>query len=144
MIDDVSAFRLIPHSHLKATLQNVELCFAHRTLETQQQPVVVVTRIIEPIGIGQQRPVDGTYFQQSMPVLAGPCQTTHLQTNDQPDSIRADFREQSLEAAASFRRTAAASLVFINNLDRNARPSARQPRDRNGPDSEPGPGRPTK
>jgi len=34
----------------------VQLCLAHRPLQSQQQPVVVETRIIDAVWVGQQHP----------------------------------------------------------------------------------------
>jgi hypothetical protein len=34
----------------------VQLCLAHRPLQAQQQPVVVIGRVVDAVGIGEQHP----------------------------------------------------------------------------------------
>jgi hypothetical protein len=36
-------------------LEQVQLGLAHRSLQPQQQPVVVVDRVVDAVGVGQQR-----------------------------------------------------------------------------------------
>lgn len=113
-------------SSLPNVLFSASLCWFSSNsshVETQQQAVVVLARIVQAVGVGQQRAIDGAQLQQCMPVFARPRQPAHLQAEDQPDAIGTDFRQQPLKAAAPLRRTAALSLVFVNHLDRRTRPA---------------------
>src|SRR3954470_19939309 len=44
--------------------QDVQLGFAHRALQPEQEPVVVVGRVVEPVLVGQQRAEDGAQLQE--------------------------------------------------------------------------------
>jgi hypothetical protein len=46
-----------------AGFEDVQFCLRHRSFEPQQQTIIVVGRIIYPIGIGDQRIEKSTDFQ---------------------------------------------------------------------------------
>jgi hypothetical protein len=43
------ATRLVEDSTLQPCLENVQFCFRHRSLEPQEEPIVKVSRIVEPV-----------------------------------------------------------------------------------------------
>ncbi len=58
-----------------------------------------------------------------MPILARPRQSAHLQSQDQPDAIGTDLRQQALKTAASFHRTAAVTLILVDHHHGRGGPS---------------------
>jgi hypothetical protein len=103
--------------------QDVQLGFAHGALESQQQAIVVIGRVVDAILVGQQRAEDAAQLQELVPVLVRACQPAHLQAEDDTDMVQADLREQVLKAEAAFRRLAAAPLVFIDDFHPVLRPA---------------------
>ena len=95
----------------------MQLRLAHRALEPQQQPVVVIGRVVEPVLVGQQGPEDGAQLQELVPVLVGARQAAHLQAEDDADVVQADLGEQVLEAEPALGRLPAPPLVFVHDLD---------------------------
>ena len=102
---------------MHSSLQKVKLRFAHHPAQSQQQPIIVVPRVIQPILIGQQRPEDRADLNELMPVLIGPRDPAHLGSQNDPHVVQADFRQQPLETEPTFGRGAATSLIFIDDFD---------------------------
>jgi hypothetical protein len=46
----------------------MQLCFRHRSLASEQKPIIKVGRIKDPINVGNQRVEQGTDFKKLMPV----------------------------------------------------------------------------
>ena len=72
--------------------------------------------------VSQQCTKDGAQLQELMPVLVGPRQAIHLQTEDDADVIETHFRQQPLESEPSLGGGTAHALVLIDNLDPCGRP----------------------
>ncbi len=125
MVEHFPTLGFVPHPLHQAALENVQLRLVHRSLQAEQQPVVVLARVVKAVCIRQQRAVDGAQLQQRMPILAGARQPAHLQAQNQTDPIRTDFRQHALEAAAPLGRTAAVPLVFVDHLHRRGGPAER-------------------
>ena len=70
MIEQLPALGLVQPALLHALTQKVQLRFTERTLESQQQTIVVLARIVQAVLVGQQRAEQRTDLQQLMPVLA--------------------------------------------------------------------------
>jgi hypothetical protein len=81
-----------------ALLEQVQLCLAHRPFEAQQQPVVVVDRIVDPVAVGQQRAEQRAQLQQPMPVRTRAGQPRHLHTQDDAHVVQADLADQPPKA----------------------------------------------
>jgi len=81
--EDGSPPHLVQKPLPQTTPQDVQFRFAHRALESEQQPVVVIGRIVKSILVCQQRSEDGTEFEELVPILAGSGQSTHLDAEDQ-------------------------------------------------------------
>ena len=75
--------------------------FAHRTLEAQQQPIVVIGRVINAIHVSDEGAKQGTHFEQVMPITIGTCQARHLQAEDDANMRQAHLGHQTLEAGAA-------------------------------------------
>ena len=125
MDQQLAAPSLVHPALIHAPLENVQLGLAHRPLQAQQQPVIEFRRIVKSILVGQQRPKDGAQLQKLMPVFARSGQPAHLQSQDQPDMVQADFRQHPLESQSAFGALPALSLILINDDHLLTRPSQR-------------------
>ena len=89
---------------------------ADRPINAQQKLVIVVGRIIQAVGVGQERAeAKRTWFQELIPVFAGAGQAAHLQPEDQPDVIHRNFGQQALEAGAALGAAAAQAEVVVDD-----------------------------
>ena len=79
-------------------LQDMQFGFRHRPFQAQQQTIVVIGRIIHPIGIGDQRIEQRADFQKLMPIAAGARQSRHLDAEHKADIAEANFGDQPLKA----------------------------------------------
>ena len=98
--------------------EEVQLGLGHDPREPEQEPVVVIGRVVQPVLIGQQGAEHRAQFQELMPVLARAGQPAHLQAEDQPDVVETDFGKQSLEAEPALGRGPALALILVD--DENA------------------------
>jgi hypothetical protein len=95
----------------------VQLGLAHRAFEPEQQAIIVVRRIVEPVQVGDQRAKEGTQFQQLVPIPVGPRQAGHLDPQDQAHVIEADLGHQALEAGPAIGRGGGAAEIVVDDQD---------------------------
>ena len=91
----------------------------------EQEPVVVVGRVVQAIGVGQQRAEQAARSHQGDPVRVGASQATGVLSKKNADMIKTEFREDGLEASATLDRLSRASLVRVDDLDAVAGPAQR-------------------
>ena len=115
--------RLVPLAAIHAILEDMKLRLAHDAGQAEQEPVVVVGRVVEAIGVGQERAESRAQLQELMPVLAGPGQSAHLQAEDQADAVERELGQESLESRASLGRLAALAEIVVDDDHLIARPS---------------------
>jgi hypothetical protein len=72
-------------------LEDVQFRFRHRPLQPEQQPIIEVGRIIDPIDIGDKRVEQRADLQKLMPVPVRSGQARHLHAEHQPNTAEADF-----------------------------------------------------
>ena len=130
--EDFTAGDLVEEPLPHPAAEEVQLGLGHDPREPEQEPVVVIGRVVEPILVGEQHAKHRTQFNELMPVLARAGQPAHLQAEDQPDVVEADLGEQSLKAQSSFGRGPALALIVVD--DENA---VRRPTELDGPIDEP-------
>lgn len=87
-----------PLRSLQPTSQNVQFGLAHAALEPQQQPVVDVRQVVDPVAVHQQRVRQPGQLQPGE-VRRGPGQAGHLQPEDRPDLAQTDLRHQPARTA---------------------------------------------
>ena len=97
--------------------------FRHRPLEAEQQTVVEVARMVDPVGIAKQRVEEGTKLQEPIPVGAVPREPGHLITHDNADLPQPHVGGQSLEAFAACGMVCGPTLVVIDHGDLVFRPA---------------------
>ena len=95
----------------------MQLRFAHRSFETEQQTIVEVRRIVHPILIEDQRIGQRADLQQAMPVRVVPRQARDLQSHDDAGAAHAHIGHQMLKALAPDRRRAGLALIAIHHDD---------------------------
>ena len=98
-------------------LQDMQFGFRHCSLQPQQQAIVVVGRIIHPIGVGDQRIEQRADLQQLMPVPARARQPRHLDAQHEADIAQAHFGDQPLKAQTSLDARAGAPEIVVDHHD---------------------------
>jgi hypothetical protein len=73
--------------------QKAQLVFGHRALQTEQQTVVDQPRIIDTIGINDQRAGKGAQIDQVMPIPAITGEPGGLDAINRADASGADQRD---------------------------------------------------
>ena len=76
----------------------MQLCFAHRAFQAEQQAVVEVARIVEPVLVEDEGLGQGADLEQAMPLRGVAGQPRHLQAKHDAHLAHADRRHQLLEA----------------------------------------------
>jgi site-specific DNA recombinase len=91
----------LPHAPgFQAEMQQVELGLAEHAPQPEQQPVVVGARIVDAIGIGDERPHDRGQIEQGVPIGVAPGEPAGLIAEDDPDMAEGDLGYHLLEARA--------------------------------------------
>ncbi len=93
----LTAGGLVPQPGGQPGPDQVQLGLAHRALQAEHQPVVEVGRVIDAVGVGDQRVGHRAQIQQLIPVAVVAGQPGHLDTEDDPDPAQADVGDQILE-----------------------------------------------
>ena len=96
--NQLAALRLGPAALEHARLENVDLRLAHRTLQPEQQAVVVEAGIVDAVGIADQRVEERAHLQQLMPIPARARQARDFAAEHQPDMAKPDLGDEALEA----------------------------------------------
>ena len=112
--EQLAAAGLVQLALVHPLLEDVKLRLAHHPVQAEQEPVVVVGRVVDPVGVGQQHAEAGAQLQQLVPVLARAGQPAHLQAEDQPDVVEGDLGQQPLEAGPALDRLAALAQVVVD------------------------------
>ncbi len=78
----------------------MQFCLAEHALHAQQQPVVEQPRMVDAVGVGDQRVTRPGQVQQPVPGGVVTGQPGDLQRQDDPDLAHRHVRDQSLEPVA--------------------------------------------
>ncbi len=103
----------------------VQLCLAHRSLQAQQQPVVIDPRVVDAVRIGEQHARQRAQLQQLMPVPAGPRQPGHLDAQHDARTSHRDLRDEPGKPLPGIRRRRGHPQVVIDHHDLRPRPAQR-------------------
>ena len=60
MMNQLASLGLREPTGIQTQAKTMKLCFAHRSLQPQEQPVVVIARVVDPIGVPDERVEDCT------------------------------------------------------------------------------------
>jgi hypothetical protein len=98
---------------------------AHGAFEAEQQPVVELAGIIEPVLVADQRRGQRADLQQPVPVGVVAGQPGHLQPEHDPGPAHADLGHQVLEPLPARGGRAGVALVGVDGDDLGGRPAQR-------------------
>lgn len=101
----------------------MQLRFAHDAGQPEQQAVVIESRVIEALAVGDEHAEHRTKLQELMPVAIVARQARRIETDHQASVAKADFSDQFLEAVALDAAGAGFSQIFVDDLNALARPS---------------------
>ena len=85
---------LMTKAGIESGPQKVELSLADRALQSEHQPVVVVTCVIDPVAVGDERVGHGAKIQQLIPVGIAPCEAADLLAEHQANLAETDSRDE--------------------------------------------------
>ena len=103
----------------------MQLGLGHRALEPEQQPVVEVGRVIEPVLVADQRARERADLEQPVPVGVVAGQPGDLEAEHDPGAAHADVGDEPLEPFAVGGRGAGLALVGVDDDDVLDRPAQR-------------------
>jgi hypothetical protein len=95
----------------------VQLRFAHRPLQAQQQAIVEVSRIVNTVLVENQRAGERSEFQQTMPVGIVARQAGYLQAEYDARVTQRYFADQMLESVAVLGVCAGDTQVSVDRVD---------------------------
>ena len=113
---------LVADSAVEAGPQDVQLGLRHGALHAQQQAIVEQRRVVDAVGIGDQRVSHSRQIQQPIPVGVVTGQPGALQRQHDPHLPQPDLSSQLGEPRPSGRTGAADAEVVIDHPHRAARP----------------------
>ena len=122
----LAAARLVELSADQARAQHVQLGFTHRPLEPEQQAVIEVGRIVEPVFVQNERLAQGADLEQAMPIARVTGESRDLQSHDHAHAAEADVGDDPLKPGPLDCRRARQTEVFIDDHDLVGRPAQRQ------------------
>jgi hypothetical protein len=98
-----------------AAFQEVQLRLAHRALQAEKETVVVRSRVIHAVRVGEERAEYGADLEKLVPVPARSRQAGHLDAEHQTDPAEPDFGNQALKARVHGGRGARAPEIIVDH-----------------------------
>src|SRR5271157_5855640 len=111
-----AAARFLPQRLLRALPKQRQLKLAHRSLHAEQQAIIGMPSIIDPVLVDDDGPDQSAELYQRMPVAAVAGEPGGFDRKYRPNAPLADRRQQPLEARPRDAAARAAEIV-IDNLD---------------------------
>src|SRR5208282_361653 len=103
--------------------QDVQFCLRHRALQAQHQAVVEQPRVVNPVGIADERVGDTAEVQEAVPVGVVARQTGDLEAEYDPDLTERHIRGHAREAGPLAEAGTGDAEIFIDDLGLFAGPS---------------------
>src|SRR5215472_12841411 len=103
----------------------MKFCFGHGTLQSQEESVIKVARIVESVLIQNEGVGEGADFQEPMPVRGVACQSRYFQAEHDPGFFETHFHDQLLKSFAIRRRRGGLTKVTVDYDDAINRPAQR-------------------
>jgi hypothetical protein len=110
----------------QSCLKYMQFRFAHCALQAQQQAIVEVRGVVQPILIEYERVGERAQFEQPMPIRGVARQTRHFQAEHDSDATQTNFGDQALEAFSISRSGTRLSKVAVDHDYAIERPAQRQ------------------
>jgi hypothetical protein len=95
----------------------VQLRFAHRALEAQEQAVIILAGIVDAFLVNDQRVGQGTDLQQVIPVAARAGEARCFKTEHGTSVLEPHCGDEPLKAIAGNGRRAGLALVLIDDAN---------------------------
>jgi hypothetical protein len=95
----------------------MEFGLGHRALQPEEQTVVVLPGIVQPIEVGDESAMQRAELQQLIPVPAGTGQSRHLNTEHETDVPECDRADQLLKALPVLGGRTRHPEVTVDDLD---------------------------
>ena len=102
--------------------QPVQLGFAHGAFEAQQQAIIVLTGVIDPLFINDEGIGQGTDFKQPIPIARRAGQAGDLQAEDGASMPQADLGDEGLEAIPASGGGPGVPLILVDDDEVLPRP----------------------
>ncbi len=96
---------------------HVQFRLAHRALQSQQQAVIEDIRVVDAVFVQDQRVVEGTEFEQPVPVSAVSREPGYFETKHDAGATHADFCHQLAEAITIHYRSPRLAQVTVDHRD---------------------------
>jgi hypothetical protein len=121
----LAACCLVADAAEQACAQHMQLGLAHGALQAKQQSIVEHGRVIDTVGITDERVGEAAEIEQAIPVGVVAGEAGDLETEYDPDVSKRDFRREPREAAALDDAGAGKPEVFVDDDDLLCRPAER-------------------
>src|ERR1700682_3877671 len=121
--DEFAAPGLLIAGRQGTVAQKIELILVEAALQSQQQPVVALTRRIDRLLINQHGIDDAAHLDELLPVTAVAGETRDFPRRDRTDLAQADLGHHSIKAGARDAACRRAPEIVIDRFD--ARPRSR-------------------
>ena len=109
------ALQSIPH--------RVKFHFAHDSLQSKQQAVIRIIRVVYAVFVSQECFEQPTQFKQMMPVLRRTSQAAHFKACNDADMVHRHFSQQPLKPRTMLRAFPTPPLILINHQYALRRPA---------------------
>lgn len=96
----LAAGRLVADATVEPGAQDVEFCFAHGALQTEEQAVVEQARVIDAVGVADQGVGETAEIEKTIPVGIVTGEPGDLETEHDADLPERDLGDELGEAAA--------------------------------------------
>src|SRR5262245_63809343 len=110
--------RLIANAAVETGSEHMQLGLAHRPLQPEQQTVVEQRRMIDAVGIPDQRVGEAGKIDEAMPVGVVAGEPRHLETEHEADAGERNLSSETSEAGSCNRTGAGKAEVLVD--DENA------------------------
>ena len=122
----LAARGLVANAAVQAGAQHVQLRFAHRALQAQQQTIVEQRRVVHAVGVADERVGHRAQVQQPIPVGVVARHARDLQPEDDAHVRQRHFGGHARKAAALMGRGAGQAEIFIDHGDPIGAPAQRR------------------
>jgi hypothetical protein len=119
----LAASGLVANSAVEAGAQDMQLGFAHGALEAEQQAIIEHRRMIDAVGIADERVGETAEIKQAVPIGIVAREAGHFEAEHDADMSERDFCSETGEAAALDDAGAGQAEVFVDHDDLLRRPA---------------------